>query len=118
MVIVGVAGDGVADERRPAATSWPRAPGCKAERLELGGDVAGGDVEAARARLAALEQIVGEEGDMGAEGVGAERRQRRRRRYRLRHARRGHGGYGQPGQQGFDLHGKRSPLGKNAVALD
>ena len=57
---------------RPAGTNCRRRAGLQAERRELGGDVARRDVVAAAAGVAALEQVVGEEGDMGAEGVGAE----------------------------------------------
>ena len=75
----GAAGDGqrrrAGQPDRTNSTGWNQPPSvarAQAERLELGGDVARGDFVAARPGLAAFEQIVGEEGDMGAEGVGAE----------------------------------------------
>ena len=100
----GIAGD--ADEADPLEPAVAIAR-VQPERLELGGDIAGGDLMAAAAGVAAFEQIVGEEGDMGAKGVGAEIA--RARVGRLGEARDGQRQRGQAAKQDFEFHGKTYP---------
>src|SRR3546814_7793585 len=46
------------------------------KRREAGGDIAGGQIVAAFAGIAPFQKVVGQEGDMGAEGIRSEGRLR------------------------------------------
>jgi hypothetical protein len=95
-------GHSEADERHLLEPAPVRTGGPQAKPLEAGGDVAGGDVVAARAGFAAFEKVVGEEGDMGAEALRGEIGRRRLLRDRGDRERQREAGGGE--SETLDLH--------------